>query len=75
MINLCDFIQIVMSIWSIFEPSMMPYITTALTEISSKYFAYKREKYILSVAKKYKEVHVVIDKNDAHEHIELDLNL
>lgn len=64
-----------MSIWNIFELSVMPYITTALTEISSKYFAYKREKYILSVAKKYKEVHVVIDKNDAHEHIKLDLNL
>lgn len=73
--NLCDIIQIAMSIWSIFEPSVMPYITTALTEISSKYFAYKREKYILSVAKKYKKVYVVIDKNDAHEHIELDLNL
>ena len=41
MINLCDFIQIVMSIWSIFEPSVMPYITATLTEISSKYFAYK----------------------------------
>lgn len=75
MVNLCDIIQIVMSIWSIFEPSVMPYITTALAEILSKYFAYKREKYILSVAKKYKEVHVVIDKNDTHEHIELDLNL
>ena len=40
MINLCDFIQIVMSIWSIFEPSVMPYITATLTEISSMYFAY-----------------------------------
>lgn len=75
MVNLCDVIQIVMSIWSIFEPSVMSYITTAFTEILSKYFAYKREKYILSVVKKYKEVHVVIDKNNAHEHIELDLNL
>ena len=75
MVNLCDIIQIVMNIWSIFEPSVMPHITISLTEISSKYFAYKREKYILSVAKKYKEVHVVIDKNNTHEHIELDLNL
>lgn len=75
MVNLCDVIQIVMSIWNIFEPSVMPYITTALTEILSKYSAYKREKYILSVAKKYKEVYVVIDKNDTHEHIELDSNL
>ena len=55
MVNLCDIIQIVMSIWSIFESSVMPYITTALTEISSKYFAYKREKYILSVAKNTKK--------------------
>lgn len=75
MVNLCDIIQIVISIWSIFEPSVMSYITTALTEILSKYFAYKREKYILSVAKKYKKARVVIDKNNAHEHIELDLNL
>lgn len=75
MVNLCDIFQIAMSIWSILEPSVIPYITMALTEISSKYFAYKREKYILSVASKYKEAHVVIDKNDAHEHIELDLNL
>ena len=75
MVNLCDIIQIVMSIWSIFEPSVMPYITTALTEILLKYFAYKREKYILSVVKKYKKSRVVIDRDNAHERIELDLNL
>lgn len=30
--------------------------------------------YIL-IQKKYKKARVVIDKNNAHEHIELDLNL
>ena len=54
----------------------MPYLrTTHLQKYCQSISHISERKYILSVAKKYKEVHVVIDKNDAHEHIELDLNL
>ena len=75
MAELCNFFQIVTSIWSMIEPAVVPYITSALKEMWNGLITYKREKALYSLISKYKKCRVVIDKNDAHEHIELDLNL
>lgn len=73
MLDWYNLIQIMASIWGIFENSVIPYITVMLTEISNRYFTFRERKYIIKVASKCSESRIVIDKNKSHEHLEIDL--
>ncbi len=72
--DLCNIIQMFMTLWSIFEPTVIPHITTALKEIWSNLLTYKSRKQLYALISKYNKCRVVIDKDNTHEHIELDLN-
>lgn len=74
MTDLCNLIQIFATFWSIFEPTVIPYITSALKKVSESLFTYLSRRQLYKLISKYNNCRVVIDKNDTHEHIELDLN-
>ena len=63
-----------MTFWSIFEPTVTPYITSALKEMWHSLFTYLSRNQLHKLISKYIKCRVVIDKDDTHEHIELDLN-
>ena len=74
MTDLCNFIQMFMTFWSIFEPTVVPHITSALKEMWCSLLTYRCRKQLYKLIFKYNKCRVVIDKDDTHEHIELDLN-
>ena len=74
MADLCNFVQMFMTFWSIFEPTVVPHITMALKEMWCSLLTYKSKRQLYKLISKYNKCRVVIDKDDTHEHIELDLN-
>lgn len=74
MTDLCNLIQMFTTFWSIFEPTVIPYITSALKKVSESLFTYLSRRQLYKLISKYNNCRVVIDKNDTREHIELDLN-
>ena len=72
--DLCNFVQMFMTFWSIFEPTVVPYITSAIKEMLCSLLTYRCRKQLYKLISKYNKCRVVIDKDDTHEHIELDVN-
>lgn len=74
MTDLCNFTQMFMTFWNIFGPTVTPYTTSALKEMWRSLFTYLSRKQLYKLISKYDKCRVVIDKDDTHEHIELDMN-
>lgn len=74
MADLCNLIQMFMTFCSIFEPTVVPHITSALEEMWCSLLTYKSRRQLYKLISKYNKCRVVIDKDDTHEHIELDVN-